>query len=326
MKSILELESVSKHYGDTRAVDNLTLTLARGEFFSLLGPSGCGKTTTLRMIAGFAEPSAGRIVLNGKSMERLPPHRRDVTTVFQNYALFPHLTAEDNIAFGLQRRKRFSRAETATCVRRSIELLRLNGKEKRFPHQLSGGEKQRVALARALIVEPAVLLLDEPLSALDPQLRKHLRSELKSLQRHTKTTFLFITHDAEEALSMSDRLGIMNCGRLEQAGTGEELYSKPRSVFVAEFMGEVNWMRPQCGVRPENLRVDREAPAASCDCTDRGLIERVEFTGGRSTIQVRCQDGRLFRAERNGNGGLRSGDAVQLWWKRSDEIGSSLES
>src|ERR1700693_555993 len=221
MELVLELREVSKHYATHRAVHAISLSLARGEFFSLLGPSGCGKTTTLRLIAGFEEPTSGQIRLNGASINHLKPYERNVSTVFQNYALFPHLTVQQNVEFGLRRR---AENHIDQRVRQVLELVQLTGKESRYPSQLSGGERQRVALARSLVLEPDVLLLDEPLSALDPNLRKQVRAELKAIQRRVGITFLFVTHDQEEALSLSDRLGVMNQGRLEQVGTPEEIY------------------------------------------------------------------------------------------------------
>src|SRR5690349_798603 len=216
MPAVLELRDVSKHYPAHRAVNQISLDIARGEFFSLLGPSGCGKTTTLRLVAGFEEPSTGDILLNGSSIRHLKPYQRNVSTVFQNYALFPHLTVQQNVEFGLRRR---SENHVDKRVREVLELVQLTGKESRSPAQISGGERQRVALARSLVLAPDVLLLDEPLSALDPNLRKQVRAELKSLQRSVGITFLFVTHDQEEALSMSDRIAVMNAGELEQVGT-----------------------------------------------------------------------------------------------------------
>ena len=224
MECVLELRDVSKHYPSHHAVNGVSLNLARGEFFSLLGPSGCGKTTTLRLVAGFEEPTAGEIRLNGASIQHLKPYQRNVSTVFQNYALFPHLSVRDNIEFGLRRR---AGDRIAGRVRDVLDLVQLSGKESRRPAQLSGGERQRVALARSLVLEPDVLLLDEPLSALDPNLRKQVRAELKAIQRRVGITFLFVTHDQEEALSLSDRLGVMNQGRLEQIGTPKKFICIP---------------------------------------------------------------------------------------------------
>src|SRR6202789_2262949 len=230
MESVLELRGVSKHYPSHHAVNGVSLNLTRGEFFSLLGPSGCGKTTTLRLVAGFEEPTHGEIRLNGSSIQHLKPYQRNVSTVFQNYALFPHLTVRDNVEFGLRRR---AGNHIGDRVRDVLDLVQLAGKESRRPAQLSGGERQRVALARSLVLEPDVLLLDEPLSALDPQLRKQVRAELKDLQRRVGVTFLFVTHDQEEALSMSDQIAVMHRGAVEQVGTPEDIYQRPKTKFVA---------------------------------------------------------------------------------------------
>src|SRR5215470_3490378 len=239
MECVLELREVSKHYPSHHAVNGVSLNLARGEFFALLGPSGCGKTTTLRMVAGFEDPTQGEIRLNGAGIHHLKPYQRNVSTVFQNYALFPHLTVQQNVEFGLRRR---SENHIGDRVRDVLELVQLTGKENRYPTQLSGGERQRVALARSLVLRPDVLLLDEPLSALDPNLRKQVRAELKNIQRQVGITFLFVTHDQEEALSLSDRLGVMNDGELQQVGTPEELYLRPQTRFVASFLGLINWI------------------------------------------------------------------------------------
>ena len=247
MDAVLELRRVSKQFPGHRAVHEVSLAIPRGTFFSLLGPSGCGKTTTLRLIAGFETPTAGEIWLNGARIDQAPPYQRNVNTVFQNYALFPHLTVQGNVEFGL---RRTGAADVDQRARRVIEQVQLSGKETRKPSELSGGERQRVALARSLVLAPDVLLLDEPLSALDPQLRKQVRSELKDLQRRTGVTFLFVTHDQEEALSLSDQMAVMNAGEIEQTGAPQELYQRPATRFVASFLGAMNWING-CGVRPE---------------------------------------------------------------------------
>ena len=322
MDAVLELKSVSKEYAGHRAVDDVTLALERGEFFSLVGPSGCGKTTTLRMIAGFEEPTSGEILLRRKPVNQLPPCRRDVSTVFQSYALFPHLTVEANIAFGLERGSGNNRVTIKQRVSEMLELLQLRGKEKRKPAQLSGGEKQRVALARSLIVEPAVLLLDEPLSALDPQLRKHLRSELKGLQKRLRTTFLFITHDQEEALALSDRIGVMNGGRLEQAGTPLDLYRYPETRFVAEFLGDVNWIRSGSGVRPADVRLElHRATDSEAERCRPAVITSLEFLGSRWQVTAELEDGSAWKCEVNGGEcGLELGQTVYAKWQRRSEV------
>jgi spermidine/putrescine transport system ATP-binding protein len=235
----VEVQGVTKTYGALTAVRDVTLQVARGEFFSILGPSGCGKTTILRMIAGFLEPSAGEILIGGRPMRGVPPHRRPTSLVFQHLALFPLMTVYDNIAFGLRMRKR-PEPEIRRQVAEKLELINLPGYEAKHPHQLSGGEKQRVAIARSLVIEPTVLLLDEPLGALDLKLREHMKAELKAIQHRVRTTFIYITHDQGEALAMSDHVAVMSRGRLQQVGTPAEVYETPRTAFVAHFVGENN--------------------------------------------------------------------------------------
>ncbi len=235
----IRLVDLTKRFNEVRAVDDVSLTIGTGEFFSLLGPSGCGKTTTLRMIGGFELPTSGLIELRGQNVTREPPDKRPVNMVFQSYALFPHLDVAGNIAFGLKRRH-VARGEIARRVGEVLELVHLSGYEKRRPNELSGGQQQRVALARALVNRPNVLLLDEPLGALDLKLRKRLQIELKRIQLEVGITFVYVTHDQEEALTMSDRIAVMNRGRIEQLGTPEELYDRPATTFVADFIGTTN--------------------------------------------------------------------------------------
>jgi spermidine/putrescine transport system ATP-binding protein len=235
----IHLARVSKRFAETLAVDELTLSIERGSFFALLGPSGCGKTTTLRMVGGFEDPTEGRVFLGGEDVTDRPPYRRDVNTVFQSYALFPHLTVERNVAFGLERR-RLKRAEITRRVGEALELVQLHGLGARKPAALSGGQQQRVALARALVNRPRALLLDEPLGALDLRLRKALQIELKKIQREVGITFVHVTHDQEEAMTMADRIAVMNEGRIEQAGGAADLYERPRTEFVASFLGVSN--------------------------------------------------------------------------------------
>jgi spermidine/putrescine transport system ATP-binding protein len=238
----IQLDRVAKRFGDVTAVDEVSLDIAAGEFFSLLGPSGCGKTTTLRMIGGFELPTSGRILLRDRDVTRDPPDKRAVNMVFQHYALFPHLTVGDNIAFG-PKRQGMGKDEIRQRVGECLALVRLEGYEKRKPAQLSGGQQQRVALARALANRPNVLLLDEPLGALDLKLRRQLQVELKRIQSEVGITFVYVTHDQEEALTMSDRIAVMNAGRVEQLGSPEELYERPQTRFVADFMGTTNLLR-----------------------------------------------------------------------------------
>ena len=236
----VELKGVTKRFGDVIAADNLNVEIERGEFFSLLGPSGCGKTTTLRLVAGFEQPTKGEILINNINVGNKRPYERNVNTVFQSYALFPHLTVAGNIRFGLERKK-MPKDQMSKLVEEVLDLVQLKRMGDRFPHQLSGGQQQRVALARALVLRPEVLLLDEPLGALDLKLRKAMQIELKSLQERIGITFIYVTHDQEEALTMSDRIAVMERGRLSQVGTPEEIYESPRTRFVADFIGESNF-------------------------------------------------------------------------------------
>jgi spermidine/putrescine transport system ATP-binding protein len=240
----IHLESVTKRFGEMTAVDDLTLSIPRGAFYALLGPSGCGKTTTLRMIGGFEDPTQGRVYLGGDEVTQLPPYKRDVNTVFQSYALFPHLSVEKNVAFGLERKK-VGRSDVQSRVDEALEMVQLGRYGKRKPSQLSGGQQQRVALARALVNRPRALLLDEPLGALDLRLRKQLQLQLKQIQQEVGVTFVHVTHDQEEAMSMADTIAVMNEGRIEQAGGAADLYERPRTEFVANFLGVSNLVDAQ---------------------------------------------------------------------------------
>jgi len=275
----VRLVDLVKRFADVTAVAGINLDMPQGEFFSLLGPSGCGKTTTLRLIAGFERPDEGQILLDGVDMAQTPPHKRQVNTVFQNYALFPHLTVADNVAFGL-RYKDVSKADAKKRVGEALALVRLEGLEKRRPSQLSGGQQQRVALARALILNPAVLLLDEPLGALDAKLRKALQLELKALQEEVGITFIYVTHDQEEALTMSDRLAVMSNGRVEQIGTPSEVYEEPGTAYVADFLGVSNLMDARVEGRDADGRAkvrlgDFELIAANGDTDTVGDVKMV---------------------------------------------------
>ncbi|MFM7634837.1 MAG: ABC transporter ATP-binding protein, partial [Cyanobacteriota bacterium] len=272
---VIALHGLSRRYGEQVALEGLELAIGAGEFFSLLGPSGCGKTTTLRLIAGFDRPDRGRILLQGRDLTEAPAHRRPVNLVFQNYALFPHLNVWDNVAFG-PRSLRWDGAQIRHRVGEVLEVVRLGELARRRPQQLSGGQQQRVALARALVNAPAALLLDEPLAALDPDLRRTMRAELKRIQRQVGISFVLVTHDREEALSLSDRLAVLHRGRLEQVGTPRQLYDCPRSAVVATVLGAANLLPDGPGgglrlLRPERLRLREAAPAAG----ERGLRARV---------------------------------------------------
>jgi spermidine/putrescine transport system ATP-binding protein len=337
------LDHVRKVFGaDSIAVDDLSLDIEEGEFFSLLGPSGCGKTTTLRMIAGFEQPTSGHIRLYGDPVDRIPPYRRPVNTVFQSYALFEHLSVRDNVAFGLKRQK-VAKADIARRVGEMLELVELTGHDRRKPRQLSGGQRQRVALARALVNRPKVLLLDEPLGALDLRLRKQMQIELKRIQREVRITFLYVTHDQEEALAMSDRIAVMSNGRVEQCSTPQDVYERPASRFVASFIGSTNLLEGQ--VQGASVRMDAgpvlEGVAALGTHADgarvavavrpeqiylggpsdrrallRGTVADVVYLGGGTHVLVDLPDGtRLTTLE-----GSRSrsqpgvGSEVGMWW------------
>lgn len=288
----IELRDVIKRFGETSAVDRVSLQIGDGEFFSLLGPSGCGKTTTLRMIAGFEYPSSGEIVIHGRPMVTIPPHKRPVNTVFQSYALFPHMSVEQNVAFGLQM-QRLPKQEIAPRVGEALELVRLSHLAQRRPNQLSGGQQQRVALARALVNQPEVLLLDEPLGALDQKLRKEMQLELKSLQHRIGITFIFVTHDQEEALTMSDRIAVMSQGKVLQVGSPTEIYERPSCRFVADFIGETNFI--------DGSVVESDGGYSSIITPDglrfRGLASRPLPAGTPATLSIRPEKLRLTTLE-----------------------------
>jgi spermidine/putrescine transport system ATP-binding protein len=316
MDAVLELRRISKEYTQHRAVQDVSLKVPRGSLFALVGPSGCGKTTTLRMIAGFEHPTSGELLLNGERIEHLRPYERNVSTVFQSYALFPHLTVRENIEFGLRRK---GSKDLVEPVRRVLELVRLDGKESRYPHQLSGGERQRVALARSLVVEPEILLLDEPLAALDPQLRKQVRVELKSIQRRVGITFIMVTHDQEEALSLSDQIAVMHKGNLEQVGTPLEMYMKPATRFVASFLGAVNWIGG-VGVRPESTFISATHPGGDVRC-ELATIRSTMFYGNFIHVETELGNGLTAVCEtgRSSNH-YAPGQSVHVWWRAEEEI------
>jgi ABC-type Fe3+/spermidine/putrescine transport system ATPase subunit len=310
MSVVLELRRVSKHFAAHPAVSDVSLEIPHGSFFSLLGPSGCGKTTTLRLIAGFESPTVGEVWLNGARIDHLPPYRRNVNTVFQSYALFPHLSVRGNVEFGL---RRMAADGIDARVKHVLDQVQLSGKESRMPGELSGGERQRVALARSLVLAPDVLLLDEPLSALDPQLRRQVRAELKDLQRRVGVTFLFVTHDQEEALSLSDSIAVMNGGCVEQVGTPQEVYLRPRTRFVASFLGAMNWI-DGVGVRPEAVRLSRAAPG------HKATVAGSAFLGSVLHIKARLESGEVVTAQLAPDGAFQPEQTVYVSWSREDEV------
>jgi putative spermidine/putrescine transport system ATP-binding protein len=314
--SAVRLEAIRKRYGEVAAVDGVDLEVAAGEFFTLLGPSGSGKTTTLRIVAGFEQPDEGRVRLGGVDITRQPPYARDVNTVFQDYALFPHMTVAENVAYGLKV-KRVERRERARRVDEVLERVRLAGYGKRKPIQLSGGQRQRVALARSIVNRPQVLLLDEPLGALDLKLRQEMQLFLKTLQRELQMTFLYVTHDQEEALTMSDHVAVFNEGRIEQVGTPQAVYERPQTDFVAGFVGTSNVVERggrRLSIRPERIRLDGEAPATVVETVYVGSFVRylVETDAGERLTVVRQSDGtRLDPGARVGVG-WRDEDAFEI--------------
>lgn len=284
---LIQLVNVEKHFAGQPVVHPLSLTIDEGEFLTLLGPSGCGKTTILRMIAGFELPSAGEIRLDGVNVTQLSPNKRDLNLVFQHYALFPHMTVEQNIQFGLKMKK-IPQAEQRERIAEAIRLTQLTPLAARYPHQLSGGQQQRVAIARAIANKPKVLLLDEPLGALDLQLRKNLQGELKQLQRNLGITFVYVTHDQEEAMMMSDRIVIMNNGRVEQVGSPKEIYERPETLFAATFVGENNVFHEDnmFTVRPEKIRISDEPEGVR----KAGIIQDIVYLGNIHKLIVHMEN------------------------------------
>ncbi len=353
MDPIVELRGVVKRFGERTAVDRVTLSIPQGRFYSLLGPSGCGKTTTLRLIAGFERPDEGDVLIGAERVNDFPPYRRKVSTVFQSYALFPHLTVAGNVAFGL-RQMRVPEAEIRLRVAEALEMVRLPGYGDRPIQQLSGGEKQRVALARSIVLRPNVLLLDEPLAALDQKLRREMRIELKRLQRAVGVTFLFVTHDQEEALVLSDAIAVLHQGRLEQVGTPEEIYRRPRTRFVAGFIGSSNFIGGRVSgvedrqvrimtsggltlaapapeappgpgaeagilVRPEAVQI---ANGATPECAQRvaGRVLHAVFLGSHHEVTVEVEPGLRITALAASGGLPEPGAAVEVWWRTEDGL------
>jgi putative spermidine/putrescine transport system ATP-binding protein len=329
----VRLEGVHKRFGDVEAVAGVDLEIGDGEFFSMLGPSGSGKTTTLRMIAGFELPSAGRVILHGQDVSGKAPFERDVNTVFQDYALFPHMTVGDNVGYGLMIRK-VARDRRAEQVADALRMVRLDGYEKRRPAQLSGGQRQRVALARALVNRPRVLLLDEPLGALDLKLREEMQIELKAIQHQVGITFIYVTHDQEEALTMSDRIAVFNRGRIEQVGTPAEVYERPATAFVAGFVGTSNLLAGDVAerivgragtftIRPEKIRLAEPTdPVADDETSATGTIRDVIYLGSDTRYVVALDAGSqlVVTAQNLTISSMEAlaaqGRAVRLIWKR----------
>jgi putative spermidine/putrescine transport system ATP-binding protein len=323
----VQFDNVHRHFGEVRAVDGVTFEIHDGEFFTMLGPSGSGKTTCLRLVAGFEHPTAGNIFLHGDDVSNKPPYERDVNTVFQDYALFPHMSVIDNVAYGLMIRK-VSRAEREQKAREMLDLVQMNGMEKRKPSQLSGGQRQRVALARALINRPRVLLLDEPLGALDLKLRQQMQIELKALQQKVGITFVFVTHDQEEALTMSDRIAVFNRGKVEQIGTPSEMYEKPATAFVAGFLGTTNLIggdnanrltgsTTTVSIRPEKIRIhDAHANVSEGMMSSLGAIRDAVYLGMFMRYLVELDGGGdVIVTEQNLDSRVwQKGERVKLAW------------
>jgi len=316
--ALIEIKNLTKSFGNVTAVDGVSLEIQSGEFLTLLGPSGSGKTTVLRMIAGFEQPDSGTISLNGRDITNLPPYERDVNTVFQDYALFPHMDVISNIEYGL-RVKKVAKEERREKALAALAQVRLAGFESRRPHQLSGGQRQRVALARALVNRPAVLLLDEPLGALDLKLREQMQIELKELQREVGITFIFVTHDQEEALTMSDRIAAFNNGKIEQIGSPREIYLNPQSRFVAEFVGKTNLLSisgQSISIRPENIQISRAKSNNSR--VFQGTLRDIIFVGASTRYLVDTELGLITGLVTNEP--LKVGDSVWVSWSTDKEF------
>ncbi len=354
-ETILELQNITKSFGETDVLRGVSISIQKGEFITLLGSSGCGKTTTLRIIAGLETPDSGRVLLNGQDVTELEPNRRDVNTVFQSYALFPHMNVASNIGYSLRLRRR-PRAEIQQAVQEVLDLVQLSGYEKRMPSELSGGQKQRVAIARALVNKPSVLLLDEPLGALDLQLRRQMQTELKTLQKRLGLTFIYITHDQEEALNMSDRIAVMRDGRFEQLGTPAQVYDRPKTSYVARFVGEANILTGRVrSIEGDLLTFDcgggcaqmfscghsfkvgdsvtaalrSEAVEFSSDpnvCGIPATVREKRFAGGMLRIDLELLDGTALIASRHGiDLDLEPGSKVKVTWDAKTAVPVDVE-
>ena len=351
---LLQLENIKKSFDEVDVLEGITLSIKRGEFITLLGSSGCGKTTTLRIIAGLERPDSGRVLLEGRDVTNLDPNQRDVNTVFQNYALFPHMTVAENVGYGLKIRK-VPKPEIREKVKEVLELVQLEGYEKRKPSELSGGQKQRVAIARAVVNNPKLLLLDEPLGALDLQLRRTMQHELKRLQKRLGITFIYITHDQEEAINMSDRIVVMNKGVFEQIGCSDEVYNHPKTSYVATFVGNANIIRgtvermagdkvlvETCGgkalvdagrhkfepgtsvtmaVRSENIQIDED-----CGCGLHATVTEKTFSGGLLRMVLKLDDGKEIVSSRYGiDANVEVGQDICFCWEASQAVFVDLE-
>ncbi|CAB5240799.1 unannotated protein [freshwater metagenome] len=316
---IISIRNLSRKFNSVTAVDDVDLDVIAGEFLTLLGPSGSGKTTVLRMIAGFEKPDSGTISLAGKDVSQLPPYERDVNTVFQDYALFPHMSVAENIEYGL-RVKGVSKVERRAASEKALEQVRLSGYGDRKPNQLSGGQRQRVALARAIINRPSVLLLDEPLGALDLKLREQMQIELKELQKELGITFIFVTHDQEEALTMSDRIAIFNKGKIEQIASPQEIYERPRTSFVSEFVGKINKITvggEEINIRPEFVTIFRTESTAVSQL--KGRVKDVIFSGAVTRYLVEADRNPMIIAN-NAHDSIEVGDQVSISWAKDKEF------
>lgn len=331
MTQAVSFQNVTRHFGQTRAVDDVTLNIARGEFFAMLGPSGSGKTTCLRLIAGFEQPSSGTISIFGENANGVPPYKRNVNTVFQDYALFPHMTVGENVAYGLMIKGR-GRVEREAEARMALDMVKLTGFDQRRPAQLSGGQRQRVALARALVNQPKVLLLDEPLGALDLKLREQMQEELKALQKQLGITFVFVTHDQGEALSMADRVAIFNNGKIIQAGSPSEIYDRPNSRFVADFVGSSNVLSPifskthggpdaWISLRPEKINVlPIDQKVINNQSNAEGRITAIHYQGAITRIVIDVKGTRLTATLPTGAKQFHEGETVRFIWSKENLV------